>query len=75
MENKILTTKELANFLRLSPQKINKMRKNGEIPYFKIGRKIFFNKDKIDLWIQRREMESMQPKEIYSQKEVKSIGE
>lgn len=75
MENKILTTKELANFLRLSPQKINKMRKNGEIPYFKIGRKIFFNKDKIDLWIQRREMESMQPKEIYSQTEVKSIGE
>ena len=75
MENKILTTKELANVLRLSPQKINKMRKNGEIPYFKIGRKIFFNKDKIDLWIQRREMESMKPKDIYSQTEVKSIGE
>ena len=73
MENKILTTKEVANYLRMSPQTIDKKRKNKELPYFKIGRNVFFNKDKIDLWIHNKEMENLQQED--NQTEVKSIGD
>ena len=72
-EKIFFTTNELSSYLHVSTQTINKKRKAGELPYFKIGRKVFFRKEKIDLWINNQELKNVQPKD--SQTEVKSIKE
>ena len=72
MNNTILTPTELANYLRVSAQKIYSMTKAGEIPYFKIGKKIFYSKETIDIWIQNQEL-YLKPIEE-DQTKVKSIN-
>lgn len=61
---KVFNTNELANYLHVSAQTINKLRKNKELPYFKIGRNIFFNKDSIDLWIHQQELKNLKSKKL-----------
>jgi len=72
---KMLTTQEVANYLGLSIQTINKMRAKNQIPYFRPEgtRKFLFNKEKIDLWIHNEEIKNLQ--KIDNQTEVKSLGE
>jgi len=41
----LLTTKEAAQFLRLSPSAIHKLRKEGELPFVQLGKKVFFKKE------------------------------
>jgi len=45
---KILTTKELAQYLKLTEVTIYKYANEGKIPGFKIGSRWRFDKDKID---------------------------
>jgi excisionase family DNA binding protein len=45
---KILTTKELAAYLKLTEVTIYKYANEGKIPCFKIGSRWRFDKDKID---------------------------
>ena len=45
---KILTTKELAEYLKLTEVTIYKYANEGKIPGFKIGSRWRFDKDKID---------------------------
>ena len=45
---KILTTKELAAYLKLTEVTIYKYANEGKIPGFKIGSRWRFDKDKID---------------------------
>jgi len=46
--SKILTTKELAEYLKLTEVTIYKYANEGKIPGFKIGSRWRFDKDKID---------------------------
>ena len=48
---KIMTTKEIANYLRLHTLTINKLSKEGKVPAIRIGRVWRFDKDVIDEWI------------------------
>lgn len=41
----LLTTKEAAELLRLSPSAIQKLRMEGHIPFVKLGKKVFFKKE------------------------------
>ena len=48
---KIMTTKELSQYLKLHPITICKYASRGDIPAVRIGRNWRFNKEAIDDWI------------------------
>jgi len=50
---KIMTTKEVSNYLKLHAITICKLSKEGKIPSIRIGRVWRFDKDVIDEWIAR----------------------
>jgi excisionase family DNA binding protein len=54
---KILTTKELAAYLKLTEVTIYKYANEGKIPGFKIGSRWRFDKDKIDDLLKSEEVE------------------
>jgi len=54
---KILTTKELAAYLKLTEVTIYKYANEGKIPGFKIGSRWRFDKDKIDDLLKSDEVE------------------
>jgi excisionase family DNA binding protein len=47
----IMTTRELAKYLRLHQITICKLSKEGKIPCIRIGRVLRFDKEVIDEWI------------------------
>jgi excisionase family DNA binding protein len=47
----IMTTKEIAKYLRLHEITIGKLAKEGKIPSIRIGRVWRFDKEVIDKWI------------------------
>ncbi|WP_286828301.1 MULTISPECIES: helix-turn-helix domain-containing protein [Kordiimonas] len=50
-----LTTKEAARFLRLKPNTLEKMRVYGGGPqYRKHGRQVFYHRDELKTWSDRR---------------------
>jgi len=55
----ILTTKELAEYLKLTEVTIYKYANEGKIPGFKIGSRWRFDKDKIDDLLKCGESESI----------------
>ena len=50
----IMTTKEMANYLKLHQITIYKLAKAGKIPSIRIGSAWRFDKEVIDEWIVRR---------------------
>ena len=50
MDVKLLTKKELAEFLNVSVKTIDKKVHMNEIPFFKIGRLVRFSKSRILAW-------------------------
>jgi len=54
MEN-LLTVKEVAELLRLSPQTLYKMLKQGKISAIKIGSQWRFDSEQIRSWLNDRE--------------------
>jgi len=53
----IMTTKEMANYLKLHQITICKLSKEGKIPSIRIGRVWRFDKEVIDAWIARGQRE------------------
>lgn len=47
----VLNIIELSEYLHCSTSSIRKLIKNKEIPYFRIGNKLYFNKDLINKWV------------------------
>ena len=55
MHKTLLTTKEIANFLRISTGTIDKYRKLGLIPYIKLpSGKVRFDQGEIMKWIEQK---------------------
>ena len=54
----ILTTKEVAEYLKLTEVTIYKYLKEGTIPACRVGGRWRFHKDKIDEWLRREEKEN-----------------
>jgi len=48
METPVMTKQEVVDYLKISWSELDKKIKKNEIPYFKIGSQIRFNKDQID---------------------------
>lgn len=59
----IFNVKELANYLSCSVSSIRTLVRNKEIPYFRIGSKLNFNKEAVDNWVHNQEIQNMQNKE------------
>jgi len=54
VEHKIMTTQEVAEYLRLSEATIYKLAQSGEIPAVKVGRTWRFKRELIDEWLCER---------------------
>ncbi len=53
---KLLTVKDVSEFLQMSKEKIYKMAQDGKIPVLKIENQWRFRRDRIDLWLETKEI-------------------
>jgi excisionase family DNA binding protein len=65
--NDTFNIKEISEYLKCSCSLIRKYVRNKSIPYFRVGNRLFFRKETIDLWIQNQELQNMQ-QETYDKK-------
>jgi excisionase family DNA binding protein len=54
-----LLPKEAADYVGCGYDKLMQMVRRGEIPHYRIGRRVFFTKEKLTLWIDNLEARSM----------------
>ncbi|CAM4166329.1 DNA-binding protein [Bacillus subtilis] len=59
MNRTALTPQEAADFLGVHKETIYIMVRNGQIPHFKVRKKIFFRVDSLNEWIKQQEQNSM----------------
>lgn len=59
----VFTVKEIADYLNCSVSSIRTLVRNKEIPFFRIGSKLNFNKEAIDNWVHNQELYNMQHEE------------
>lgn len=57
MDRIILNVKELSKYLNCSQSCTRKLRRESKIPFFKIGDKLLFDKNKINAWLSEKEVE------------------
>lgn len=60
MKRQTLTVKEVATYLGVHTDTIYAMVKLRQLPHLKVGNRILFTKDSIDLWIEDQEFTSLQ---------------
>jgi len=51
---RLMTIKEVADYLRLSKVTVYKMTRQGKIPALKIGKQWRYNKAEIDSWVKQK---------------------
>jgi excisionase family DNA binding protein len=54
MEKRYLKVEELATYLGLSPETIRAWVKKRQIPFYKLGRAVRFDKHEIDKWLESK---------------------
>ena len=62
------TIKELSEFLKCSISELRKLVRSNTIPYYRIGKKLFFKKASIDSWIAELEQSAsnkISEREVY----------
>lgn len=69
----IMYVKELAQYLKCSESVIRNLIRDNAIPYFRIGRKINFNKEAIDEWIRNQNKANQTNALNHNQNTVRSI--
>ncbi len=55
-ESRLLRVSEVADYLRVHPSTVYRMLKNRQIPAYRIGNDWRFDRDKIEEWIDQREV-------------------
>jgi excisionase family DNA binding protein len=58
---RVMTVKELSEYLRVHPSTIYKLLRRGELPGFRIGTDWRFNAEVIDRWCMERNMKASEP--------------
>lgn len=56
----VMNVKEVAIYLRCSESSIRNMVRDNKIPNFRIGSKLNFNKNTIDVWVNNQEIRNLQ---------------
>ncbi len=62
-EHRMMTTGEIAKYLRVSRSTIYRLVKQGEIPVSRISKHLRFRKDVIDCWLSEKEAGNFHAKE------------
>ena len=65
-QKKVLTVEELSAYTGYAESYIYKLTSTKQIPHYKSNRKIFFDRDEIDAWVKKNQVQ-----DVHS--EVKSI--
>ncbi len=60
MEKSRLLPKEAAEYLGCRYDKLLQMVRLKQIPHYRIGRRVFFTKETLSLWIENLERQSLQ---------------
>ncbi len=58
----ILTTEEVAELLRISPNRVLLLARRGDIPFFRVDGRIRFDAEEIEGWIKARRQPVLLPK-------------
>jgi excisionase family DNA binding protein len=66
VEEEIMTTKEVAEYLRLAEATVYKLARDGNIPAMKLGRAWRFKRDLIDEWFRYETMQNSIETEDFS---------
>ena len=53
-QERLLTRKDVMEYLRISHGTLDKIIKNRTIPYIKLERKVLFKKSDIDAWLESK---------------------
>jgi excisionase family DNA binding protein len=64
VESEIMTTSEVAQYLRLAEATIYKLAQSGEIPAVKVGRAWRFKRELIDEWFRQEAMQNPRSDEL-----------
>lgn len=56
----VMNVKEVAKYLNCSESKIRNMVRDKQIPNFRIGSKLNFNRETIDRWVNGQEIRNIQ---------------
>lgn len=59
--NRIMTTEEAAEYLRLTPATVRKFAQSGEIPAAKLGREWRFDKELLEEWFRQQANKRVEP--------------
>lgn len=59
MEKIMFTVKEIAEYLSSSESAVRKLIRESKIPYFRLNKKILFEKDFIDSWLWKNQILSI----------------
>lgn len=64
MEKELLSFKEACDYLKMSADSLYKLTANKKVPHYKPGKRILFDKDRLDAWLEDHYVRS--EKEIIS---------
>lgn len=65
MTKKLCDIKELSSYLRISVSEIRKLVKQNKIPHFRVGNRIKFELNTINLWIEKLEQKESKKSLFY----------
>lgn len=71
---RVVTVKELSEYLRVHPSTIYKLVRRGELPGFRIGTDWRFNLDVLDNWYLKRSLRETQADGASEQRNHKAVG-
>ena len=63
MKSDYLTLKELSEYVNLAVQTIYGFTSTNQIPYIKRGKKLYFKKSDIDIWIEKGQSKTLEEME------------
>ena len=69
-ENKFLTVTEVSQMLNLSTGAIYNMTSTRQIPFFKKGRRVYFDKKEIDEWIRQDRRKTIKQLQVEAEMET-----
>jgi len=55
-ENRLITKKEVQEYLRISSATLDRLIKNKNIPHIKLGRRVLFKKSDIDKFLESKKV-------------------
>lgn len=58
MPDRWMTTREAADYLRLTVDRVHRLTSNGDIPHSRIGRSLRFDRLDLDAWMRSRRVEA-----------------